>query len=344
MTLPSVFPDMKSVNPAVIGLRKSGILKLSGSQDTYKKNLIMKEINGSPYEAEQNDNVTITGANLFKGGKGGGTTTEWLLDYTMGKQETTFETPTDKSEFTIDSTSIYGKYAWGFNSRWGFEFHYLNYSTSYQYEEELSGGQKKTTDIDLNIMMPGVRIGKIVGSPALSLGFIAEVNALRNSMKSSDPTVKGNTGIKPMPILGLGLGTGGGDGLLEVGVEVNAMPQEKDESTGEKPAMPVKVSMIAERKLGPIILGYKGMYFKGQFMDFDKMIPTQMVYKNSGDEGRLEHVINFMLKPEKGLSIGASVSISNTKTQEKSSYIMSENKHDTTIKSFGIGVKIGYVW
>lgn len=343
MSLPSVFPDMKSVNPAVIGLRKSGILKLSGATETYDKELKITKLNDAAYEADQKDEVTITNLNLFKGGKGGGTTSEWMLDYTTGKQETEFKSTSWNANFDIDSKAYYGKYALGFQSRWGIEFHYLGYNSKYT-QENLENGSTVTSEIEIDINMPGVRIGKIVGSPGLSLGLMAELNFFSNKMKSSDANVEmPDDGAKPMPVVGVALGSGGPNGLFEVGVEADLRPQEKvgDEP---KPSMPIKGSVVLEGKIKGIILGYKGMAYKGQFIDFEKIIPTQMVYKNSGDELRLEHIINFMLKPEKGFSIGGSFSMSNTETQEKSSIIMSSNKHDTKIKSMGFSVKLGYVW
>lgn len=343
MSLPSVFPAMKSINPAVISLRKSGIVKLSLSQDTIERKQGIVELNGTSFQADQKDDIKLNSINLFKGGKAGGTTSEWLLDLTTGNQKTEFVQSTGVLQTEIDAKAIYGKYALGFQSRWGLEFHFLNYTTDYTMKA-LENGSEKETDVKIDIKMPGVRIGKIFGSPSFSVGMIGEINLVQNKLTSSDPDMKGDDKVKPMPVAGIAFGTGGANGLLEAGVEVDFSPQDKEPDSDEKPSAPMKASLVAETKIKGIILGYKGMYFKGPFMDFDRVVPIQMVYKSAGDEARLENQFNFMLKPEKGFSIGASVSMSNTKTKEKSSVIMSENKHDTSTKSFGVGATIGYVW
>lgn len=344
MTLPSVFPDMKSINPAVIALRKSGMIKFAASQDKIEKNQKLKTLNGGTFNADQKDEITINNINIFKGGKGGGTTSEWMIDYTQGKLDTTFLTATETSQYDQTATSIYAKYAWGFASRWGLQVHYVSYQAKYKYDINV-GGTTASDQIDMTIMLPGVRIGKIMGSPALSLGLIAEVSLYKNDTKTDDPTaqVEGG-GIKPLTIIGAALGSGGPNGVIELGLEIEARPPEKDLQTGESRPIPMKGSLILERRFGKLILGYKGMYFLGNFMDFDRVIPIQLVYSNSGSAGRLENSFNFSLGSDKGLSLGGSIFASNTKTQEKSGVFSSTEKHDTTTKLFGVSVRLGYVY
>ena len=344
MTLPSVFPDMKSINPAVISLRKSGMIKIAGSQDKIEKKQILKTLNGGTFNADQKDEITIDNINIFKGGKGGGTTSEWMIDYTQGKLDTTFLTATETSQYEQNATSIYAKYAWGFASRWGLQLHYVSYQAKYKYDINV-GGTPVSDEIDMNIMLPGVRLGKIMGSPALSLGLISEVSLFKNDTKTDDPNAQvDDAGVKPLIVLGAALGSGGPNGLIELGLEIEGRPPQKDLQTGETRPTPMKASFILERRFGKLILGYKGMYFLGGFMDFDRVIPIQLVYNNSGSEGRLENSFNFSLGSDKGLSLGGSIFASNTKTKEKSSVFAGNDKHDTTTKLFGASVRLGYVY
>jgi hypothetical protein len=344
MTLPSVFPDMKSVNPAVISLRKSGMVKLSAAQDKIERKQKITNLSGTAFPADQKDDITITNINLFKGGKGGGTTTEWVVDYTVGKQKTNFVTPTETTNENQTATAYYGKYAWGFGSKWGLQIHYLHYQSNFKYSVEYLG-DTQSDEIDMTISMPGIRVGKIIGSPSLSFGLIAELNAFSNKTNTSDTSIETEeAGFKPLPIIGIAIGSGSPKGLLELGLEIDARPPEEDLATGEKASIPFKASFIAERRFGKLILGYKGMYYRGNFLDFDRVIPIQLVYQGAGDEGRIENVFNFSFGPDKGFSMGGSIFASNTKTKEKSSVFTSENKHDTQTKLFGISIRMGYVY
>lgn len=76
MTLPSVFPDMKSVNPAVISLRKLGHVRLSAEVQNIKKEQNVTELNGTPFVYDDKSTVTLSNINFFRGGKGNGFTTE----------------------------------------------------------------------------------------------------------------------------------------------------------------------------------------------------------------------------------------------------------------------------
>jgi hypothetical protein len=100
-----------------------------------------------------------------------------------------------------------------------------------------------------------------------------------------------------------------------------------------------------ETKLGALTLGYKGMAFRGQYIDLDKIIPTQLVYSNAGADIRLEHVVNFSIGGSSGWSFGGSGSYSNTTTKEKSSvFIGNKELYITKITELAVAAKISYVY
>ncbi|MGE3610566.1 MAG: hypothetical protein AB7I27_13330 [Bacteriovoracaceae bacterium] len=347
MTLPSVFPDMRSVNPAVIALRKSGQIKLGGQTDKIEKEQKVNTINGGSFVYTDNSDINLNNANFFRGGKGGGLTSELYVDATTGKRESTITDASQNiSTFTTDVSSTYANFSFGGGNgglRWGLGTHHVSYKSKYDFNIAVNGSSSSSS-VENTITVTGVRPGIILGSPSFSLGLYFQYDTLTSKMKSDQPVTSTGT-PKNIKYVGVGLGTGGVNGLLEVAVEADPFTkQEKDQATGDTPPSPMKVSLLAERRFGKLVLGYKGMYYKGNYMDYDQIIQNQLIYRNMVDDARISHIFNFAYGGDKGFSLGVSGGVSNIKNKEKSSIYSSSEKHDTTTKSVSMGARIGYVY
>jgi hypothetical protein len=108
--------------------------------------------------------------------------------------------------------------------------------------------------------------------------------------------------------------------------------------------MPMKISFLAEAKLGFLTLGYKGMAFKGNFIDFDKIVPLQLVYSNPDSKIRLEHIINFSFGGSTGWSFGGSGSYSKADKKEKSSTFGSSELYPTKVTELSASLKASFVY
>ena len=346
MTLPSVFPDMKSVNPAVISLRKQGQIRLSGQHDQINKRQEVLEDDGSRAFLEKNE-IELTNSNFFMAGKGDGFTSELYVDFTKGERTTYLDQGGQETDYVTDTSSYYVGYAFATKSRYGLEMHYVGYQAEYDYNFTF-GSENFQQSIDTTISAYGFRPGVIFGSPKFSLALFAEHNFFTAKTKMDPPPQDGGDG-NPDPkfsVVGVAIGGGSPNGLFEIGLEVDPISKrEKDEYTGVTPVMPMKFSLLAEKRFSSFIIGYKFMGYKGNYMELDKIIQNQLVYSSQGSDMRMEHVINFAFGGSRGFSFGASGSYSDTEIDEKSSLDPSgEDLYPTKVRSMSIGLRLGYVY
>lgn len=346
MTLPSVFPDMKSVNPAVISLRKQGQIRVSGQHDQINKRQEVLEDDGSRAFLEKND-IALTNTNFFRAGKGDGFTSEIYVDYTKGLRQTDLDQGGQTTDYKTDTSAYYVGYSFATKSRYGLEMHYVGYHSEYDYNFSF-GSENYEQSIKTDISVYGFRPGVIFGSPKFSLALFAEHNFFTSKTKMDPPPQEG-AGSGPDPkfsIIGIGIGGGSPTGLFEIGIEVDPISKrEKDQVTNVTPPMPMKVSLIAEKRFSSFMLGYKFMGFKGNFLELDKIIQNQLVYANQGSDLRMEHVINFAFGGTRGFSFGGSASYSDTEIDEKSSLDpTNENLYPTKVRAMSIGLRLGYVY
>jgi|GEM_PF-2970271 hypothetical protein len=346
MTLPSVFPDMKSVNPAVISLRKQGQIRVSGQHDQINKRQEVLEDDGSRAFLEKNE-ISLTNTNFFMAGKGDGFTSELYVDFTKGERTTFLDQGGQETDYITDTSSYYVGYAFATKSRYGLEMHYVGYQAEYDYNFSF-GSEDYAQSIDTTISVYGFRPGVIFGSPKFSLALFAEHNFFTSKTKM-DPEPEEGAGSGPDPafsVVGVAIGGGSPSGLFEIGIEVDPISKrEKDQNTGVTPVMPMKVSLLAEKRFSSFIIGYKFMGYKGNYLELDKIIQNQLVYSSQGSDTRMEHVINFAFGGSKGFSFGASGSYSDTEIDEKSSLDPTgEDLYPTKVRSFSVGLRLGYVY
>jgi hypothetical protein len=86
MATASLFGENKAVNPAVISKRQTGSFVVAVSQTNINKS--QDDISASPFGAgNAKTEVEMQNLNVFRGGRGNGITTEFMLDRTQGKKQ-----------------------------------------------------------------------------------------------------------------------------------------------------------------------------------------------------------------------------------------------------------------
>lgn len=344
MTLPSAFPDMRSVNPAVIPLRRAGDIMVGGELIKVDREQKMKTLNGQPFVLDEDSKTSLTSTNVFYGGAGGGLTSEIFLDSTSGERESVVTDGSgNDTTYTTDTSAQFFSFAFGAGGkgmRWGLGTHYVNFGTEYGYSFK-ANGQEQKDEFNSELTAFGVRPGIIFGSPAFSLGLYLQYDSVKTKRKGNTVDTDDSSSRQ---IVGTGIGTGGPNGILEIAAELDLSSREKDPSTGDVPPAPQKFSLLIERRFERLTLGYKGMMYKGNFMDMDQIIHHQLIYSNIGSDTRLQHVFNFTWGRERGITLGVSGGVSSSKAKEKSTIFTSKDTHETTTKSSTIGARVGYVF
>lgn len=335
MALPSVFPETKTVNPAALTMRKAGNFRATALVDSIKKTQHIKDLDGVEFVLDENTKIDLVNANIFKAGKGGGVTTEIAGEYVSGKKTTSFvDSSNTTTTFTTDSSSNYLNLSIGTPSKLGLGLVYVNYASKFSFSQKVNGTDYKQT-MDMKTSIIGARPGIVIGSPNFSVGLLAEYDKISNSGAASGAP-------ESQKIFGAAVGIRIANILFEVGIEADPTSKATDPVTNVKMPMPMKLSFISEFKIWSITFGYKGMMFKGSYMDLDKIIQSQMVYGNLGDETRLEHVFNFSLGGDTGFGLGGSASFSSSTTKEKSNIFFSKNKHETKSTEVAASIKLSY--
>lgn len=197
---------------------------------------------------------------------------------------------------------------------------------------------------------PGLRFGK-----GISFGTFIHFIKQSGQVTTTDPPTGGGSenvtntmDMNSMFIIGgFGLGLKSKSTNFEVSVE-RALSTGEDEGGANainiEQKTPMRISVILEKKIWGITLGYKGNMVDGVFTDVENILQSNLLYPNALNSTRLEHIINFALGPSKGISFGASAFYAASETKEASTYIVSTEKLDTKTESIGFSAKIGYVF
>lgn len=330
----SLFSEMKAVNPGVISDRGAGQFTLIATKIDGKKDQV---VDGE----DQKVLIAVNDLSVFRGGKGGGFTTELYLR--SGTGDVTRKAIAGNTKTTAKMNHL--SYGAGLGG-WGFSA-FLN---TFSYENtEVSGLDQSSTMIDLK----WGTTGKIFG---LNSGFTAEILAIKLTLDEEEEQNTGGgsqtvaddeppSGFMPMPLLGFGLGTKAGSSHFELAYELVPIPMTEDVGNGQKKTfIPMRISLTTEFKVWGIAIGYTGRAFMSGFQDAEQALNTRIIFFKREDF-RIEHNINFSLGGSSGLSISGSASLSETKGKEPlSATAPSELEYETTTKLLVLSAKVGYVW
>jgi len=342
---------MKSINPAVVSGRVAGQITLFGSQEKMNKDQDMSPILGAGSETKQE--TTLTQFSFFRGGKGGGLTTEFSAKSTSGTVDTTINTSsqsgTDKSDATSNGFGMLIGFGKNFGIGFGLQTYEYNVNSSFGFGSETYNSTLvyDTKFIDIK---PGLRFGK-----GISFGTFLHLIKQSGQVTTTDPPTGGGSenvtntmDMNTMFIIGgFGIGLKSKDTNFEISVE-RALSTGEDAGSANavniEQKTPMRISLILETKIWGFTLGYKGNMVDGVFTDVENILQSNLLYPNALNSTRLEHIINFALGASKGISFGASAFYAASETKEASTYIVSTEKLDTKTESIGFSAKIGYVF
>ena len=334
MAAPSIFSEMKSVNPAILTMRKSGVSQASAQVDSITKDQQIEKLDATTFSANVNSKIQMLDLNAYRGGRGGGYTTEFVIDSTFGKKISSIvDSLNSNSTNTEKASSSYLSFSIGSPSKTGLNLFYVNYKNEYIYQSTVNG-QNYNSNFSGKATLMGAKPGIVFGDNNQSIGLTFQFSKLDNT--NSSPTTQKQ--------LGGAIGLGAGNLHFELGVEFDPFTKRNtiynSDGTLVKSPMTLKLSLLAETKIAGFTLGYKGMAYRGQYTDFDRLIQSQMIFSNLGSDTRIEHTFNFTLGGASGLGIGGSASYSNSNTPEKSNLFSSNNTHPTQTKAISLSGKI----
>lgn len=340
MAAASLFSEMKSINPAVILGRQKGQYTLVGTKDNYEKTQDISEAVDAELESE------ITGFSFFRGGKMGGLiTTELTLISQAGERDIKFR-GSDPIDMTSEVNFTYTQFAFSLGQHLGFAITNQSYKLDQKFSLDM-GGTLLESDEEITRDSVGMKVGLVYPIGILRLAAYYEVVNADQEVKSERPALPESSTSPENIFVGVGVGVVTPNFHFEVSVEQFQNPElgllEPEDADDPDPR--TRMSLTVEGKVFGITLGYTGRQYNDGYLDQEQTVTNQLVFGNSL-ESRIEHIVNFSLGGESGLSFGGSFSISEVEGEEPSPIEPAalENKYDTTSKHMGVMAKVGYVW
>lgn len=221
IAVPSLFSENRSINPAAISSRKAG--QMTGIVST--ENLVREQDHGPVFGAGSvvKTDTTLNRASYFRGGKGGGFTTEFQVEAVTGEVETEVE-GVQATASSDSSSTIMFSYAMGFSKGFGLSLCAVNFTRDYAQTVD-SGGTEYNFTEETNATFTSIKPGWIWGD-SLRLGFFVDLimqsGTMDSTEQSSDATYNSSTSdtLQGMfPIGGIGIGMIGSSFQFEFAYE-----------------------------------------------------------------------------------------------------------------------------
>lgn len=327
----SLFSATKSINPAVVSLRPAGTFSLVSSHDNVNKDQDLSELytNG-----EASADILVNQNAMFYGGKGGGFTSEIYIDVSTGQKITKLLSSTQESKNENELESTLAFWSMGFSKDFGLtigmaSFNY-NDKSSYSvsgYSNSFEYSNKSETAI--------LRLGTTFGSNSTMGAFLEVANSKNTSELDGEDQITTSSSY----LFGFGFASRSNSHHYELSFE---FAPSFDAEAGSTQSIPQRYMLILEQKFSFITLGYSGRLYRNGFGDIEKILYTQLVYNNFGED-RIENVFNFSFGSERGHSLSGSVGFSNA-TIEDTNLVSpgSDEKYSTTITEKSIAIKYAY--
>ena len=349
---PSIFSEVKSLNPAVVGLRKRGQITALGSFDKLERTQDHSPILGDG--AKVVSETTMTRYSVFRGGKskGRGITTEIFVEQVNGEVVDKLTSDIETTTINLDASTNTALIQIGLGRFFGIGLLYATYERSQAYNFSFGGstyGSKQDTDTTFKAIKPGFRFGK-----TFQFGFFLEYLIQEGTSKSTftvdgrDSSASDTSSFSyKSPIAGGAVALYLKKTLIELSYERIFQDDAQKSTSGGQPVeqkVPTRIGLIIERRFGRLALGYKGTQISGVFTDIQNILAAQLLFPNSLNATRLEHSFNFSYGSSKGFSFGGSAFLSEIDSEEPSVLFGDEAKLTTTTKSSGFSVKLGFTF
>lgn len=331
----SLFGNMKNINPAVISKRQAGQYTFIAEMISAEKTQTLDS--GTKGEAE----ITSQDFNFFRGGKGGGFTTELFIKSAAGEMERV-DKATDGSTETADADvgSTLIKYAMSFGN--------LGVGLTYSKFTNTTTGTLTQLNTDQTNTAMGLSVGMAIDI-GLDLAIYGEFFNVSTDYNfavgdgaggaTADQGTAGGSAIQ----IGAGLGFSGKSSHFEVALEKPLGPVSVKTDDGQlKEVQAMRLSGTAEFRLGGIRLGYTGRAYINGYFDQEKQLYNSLIFLASEDV-RLEHNVNLSLGGDKGLSISGGFSMSEIENKEPIT-LTEPISYPTTTKLMVISANVGYAF
>lgn len=228
-TSASLFPEMKAINPAVIGQRSIGMFSAGAARENYEKTQDLSSNFGAG--AEGKSDIEITETRFFYGGKKGGfTTSEVLAIIGSGEKKDTVSRPGSSESANQDVNNQYINVGLGLGKHFGISFSRLTFETDQSFNFNFGGSSfSDTTKFEVEGLI--LRGGALINM-GIDIGLYYE-HAMADFTTTSDGSITESSNT--FPKVGLGLGFNGKSMRLEVGYEKDTKETTEQDGTTYAP-------------------------------------------------------------------------------------------------------------
>lgn len=336
----SLFSEVKSINPALISSRRQGQYTFIASSDSYEKNQEISEDKEAILDSK------ISGVSFFRGGKSSGfITTELSLITQSGNREIKISEP-DPVNMDSDINFTYAQLAFSLGRYIGMGITKQDFLLDQKFAMNF-GGTDYNSDEEIKRSSLGLKIGALIPIGAIRASVYYEVVSVTQEVKSERPALPESSTNPQNKFIGIGLGYVSSNFHFEVGLEQFLNPEKglQEPEEDPEPSSRNRLSLTLESKLYGLTLGYTGRIYEDGYLDPEQTVVNQLIYGNSLED-RTEHIINFSLGGSSGLSLGGSITYSETEGEEISPIEPAalNRKYKTKTTQMGAMVKLGYVW
>lgn len=331
MTGASIFPEMRTSNPAVLSSRPAAVLSFFGKKDNVVKN---QDLSQTSFGAgtESSTKVDVQTLSIFYGGKGGGITSEIILDMGTGKKTNEFvrTTGTEEVEDNVEQTLF--RYGISLGDNFGITIQNINFDYDSNYNFSGTPAFKVESNTNATFYKAGFKFNL-----GVDLGLYYEGGSGEQAQSVDGTKSESNIDFSRV---GVGVGSNAKNFRVELAFEKDL----EEEKFDNKVYNPTKISFSIEMKFANFAIGYTGAQLNEGFTDFDQLLYNNMVYASSQEESRLVNTFNFSFGSTKGHYFSGSVGFSQITVDEGNDLFNDGNKYETEITAMGVSVKYGYAF
>ncbi len=338
MSSASMFEDVKSTNPAVIGKRTGTRITAIVAADRIKKEHTLDASQGAPVTGQGERAIEVNSVSVFRGGRGGGLTSEMSIDYNMGSATDKLTSTTESQSTKTSANNVLGYLGVGFLENFGLSYTHVVYHNEENFAGSF-GGTPFANDFKTDVTAQGIKAGfaKDLGAVDFGLFFVRRMD----NIKSTNAGVE-NTEKEDEDVVAIALGKSSRDFHFEVGYERSLKSIE--DPILMRTMTPTRTTATIEFRMGKFLLGYTGRYYFDGFFEVDRLIYNQFVYANSYTEPRLDNTFNFSYGNDKGSVWSGSLFYSSLEAQEASSFFPLAGKVATKTTAMGASIKYSYAF
>jgi hypothetical protein len=347
----SIFPSVKSINPGVVHMRRGGLASVNYGKKSSEKIHHVK-IGGITEPIETN--IDLTKTTFFGAAASRMVSAELLFDKETGQREESIKHPTRGNRTsTDDAESTY------YGGVLDFRFFGVSFAkANYNYLNEFRVGTPPdltARDEEKDLDYTNFKVGSAIKIGALRVGaFFMNQKAEGDYIFTFyDPTsgAKGTTEAFPVKhsIKGFGVGVGVTFPKFRSEVSLERMYDsdfDLDEDYPREVTEPKdssRITALAEANLRYFSVGVRFRSIKGNFIDLEDIISTNLLYDSLGENAsRTEATFNFSLGDTKGFSPSAFYTRSEVTSKERSPVFDDGTKFKAVTKSSAYGVALSY--